>query len=131
MVQRSSPCGHISWNGPRAWIDQVRFHTIEGNALAFETASKKSPIDRREGLISMELPALMDGLRLRRVYSGHRGRNGLANTLRPSFLLPQDAHDMRAEGETSALILSMAHANLGALSGCVPWAATKMDETES
>ena len=40
----------IEWDGRRLGTDQVRFYTIEGDALLLKTEPNKSPIDGREGV---------------------------------------------------------------------------------
>jgi Lipocalin-like domain len=40
----------IEWDGRRIGTDQVRFYTIEGDALSLKTEPNKSPVDGREGV---------------------------------------------------------------------------------
>ena len=40
----------IGWDGKRLGTDQVRFYSIDGDALSLKTEPNKSPVDGREGV---------------------------------------------------------------------------------
>jgi hypothetical protein len=40
----------IEWDGRRLGSDQVRFYTINGDALVIKTEQNKSPVDGRQGI---------------------------------------------------------------------------------